>query len=77
MQKKKKCLTCGGAFIFNIPNSFFDREEHLSMKCPYCQLTVSFYIEDGKLIEESEAKPYLKNLTKKQIHTRPWLKFHS
>ncbi|MHA1976646.1 MAG: hypothetical protein ACW98F_09485 [Candidatus Hodarchaeales archaeon] len=44
------------------------------MNCPYCQLSIFFYIEDGHLIPETDAKPYLKNLPKKQISTQPWMK---
>ena len=74
MQKKKKCQNCGGAFVFNIPNSFFQREEHLSLNCPYCRVIVSFFIEDGLLIAESNASPYLKQLPEKRISAKPWVK---
>ncbi len=73
MQKKKKCQNCGGAYIVNIPNSFFEREEHLSMKCPYCDFLLSMMVEDGRLITESDASSYLRQLPKKQVKTQPWV----
>ncbi|PWI46738.1 hypothetical protein CEE45_15220 [Candidatus Heimdallarchaeota archaeon B3_Heim] len=73
MQKKKKCQNCGGAYIVNIPNNFFEREEHLVMKCPYCHFSLSMMIEDGQLITESDASPYLKNLSQKRVSTQPWV----
>ena len=74
MQKRKKCSTCGGAYIINIPNSFFEREEHLLVSCPYCKLSSSIFIEDGKLKVESDVSLYLKKLPQKPVSTQPWVK---
>lgn len=73
MKKKQKCVKCGGAYTVNVPNSFFEREEHLVIKCPYCSSITSMMIEDGKLIPESEASTYLRSLPQKQVETEPWV----
>ncbi|MHA1971865.1 MAG: hypothetical protein ACTSW1_02660 [Candidatus Hodarchaeales archaeon] len=72
MEKRKKCKKCGGAYIFNIPSSFFEREQRLSLKCPYCESKTIMVIEDGTLLEEEKANPYLKKLPAINLVTRPW-----
>ncbi|MHA1213745.1 MAG: hypothetical protein ACTSPG_00430 [Candidatus Hodarchaeales archaeon] len=74
MERKKKCKKCGGAYSFRIPSSLFEREQRLSLECPYCKGKTIMVIEDGVLKEEEKASPYLKSLPINKLETKQWFK---
>jgi len=73
MRKKRKCENCGGAYVFTIQNSYFERENRYLLSCPYCKHPHYLVIEDGRLIENDKASKYLKKLPAVRIPTQSWL----
>ena len=77
MRKKRKCEACGGAFMYKIQNSAYERENRYLLTWPYCSYKHYLVIEDGRLIDQEKGSKYLKNLPAIPIPTQPWLEIFS
>ena len=65
-------MSCGGAYMFVIRNSAFERDGRYVLSCPYCKQAYYIIIEDGRLLDEDKASKHLKNLPVTRISTQSW-----